>query len=250
VHPSGIITPAGGPNELRFDDNDTLWVAGWDQGAILGYSPEARAADSPRPTVIIEGPGLDQPTDIAFDGRGTMWVANQGSGATVAYAANQLRTGGQLRPAVTLRIRGFGANTPEALAFDRRGRLWVSSYYHDVVVGLVPSQLRSGSLKPRPACRIDLPADSGPIGLTVDRPGRLWIAEASASTVAALDLTHPGGEAVPVMTLRGDDVHMPHAITFDAKDNAWLPCYNGTLARFDASRLRTGTIDGADLIAT
>jgi sugar lactone lactonase YvrE len=248
VHPSAVISPAGGPNQLRFDRNGTLWVAGWGQGTILGYSPEALAAGSPRPTVIIEGPSLDQPTDIAFDRRGTMWVANQGTGAIVAYAADQLRDGGRLQPIVTLRVPGFGDDSPEALAFDRSGRLWVSSYYDDLVVGLAPSQLRSAS--PSPSFRIQLPSDSGPIGLTVDRMGRLWVAEASSSEVAALDLTHPGRRPVPVIVLKGDAVHMPHSVTFDAADNAWLPCYNGTVARFDASRVRPGTIEGADLIAT
>jgi hypothetical protein len=41
---------------------------------------------------------------------------------------------------------------------------------------------------------------------------------------------------------------MPHTVTFDAEGNAWLPCYNGIVARFDRSRVRPGIVDGPDLV--
>ena len=39
-----------------------------------------------------------------------------------------------------------------------------------------------------------------------------------------------------------------HTATLDAEGNAWLPCDNGTLARFDAAWLRLGRIEGAGVI--
>jgi sugar lactone lactonase YvrE len=248
LEPSTIVRSAGGPNELRFDARGTLWVAAWDQGVIRGYGLDALQASSPRPTVTISGPSLNQPTDIAFDHAGTMWVANQATGKIVGFAPDQIRHSGQPKPSVTLRLLGFGADTPEALAFDRRGRLWISSYYDDLVVGLSPSQLSTGV--PQPALRLDLPSDSGPIGLTVDAVGRLWVAEASRDRVVAFGVNRLAGRPRPLLTLTGRDLQMPHTVTFDSSGNAWLPCYNGVLARFDASRLHLGTIDGPDLVVS
>ncbi len=44
----------------------------------------------------------------------------------------------------------------------------------------------------------------------------------------------------------GLDLHATHR--FDVEGNSWLPCYNGTVARFDRSRLRPGTVDEPDLV--
>jgi sugar lactone lactonase YvrE len=112
-----------------------------------------------------------------------------------------------------------------------------------VVVALSPAQLSTGA--PRPDLRLDLPSDSGPIGLTVDGSGRLWVAEANRDRVVAF-----GADLTPLITLTGSDVRMPHSVTFDGAGSAWLPCYSGVLARFDASRLQPGTVDGPDLVVS
>jgi sugar lactone lactonase YvrE len=240
--PAATVRSVGGPNELRFDGDGTLWVAGWDDGEIRGYRPGDLRTGS-TPTVTIEGPLVNQPTDIAFDRTGTMWVANQATGTIVGFGADQIGRSGHAEPRVVLHVPGFGADTPEALAFDGRGRLWISSYYDDVVVALAPGQLASGA--PQPQVRLDLPPDSGPIGLAVDGAGRLWVAEASRDRVVAF-----GKDLIPLITLMGDDVLMPHTVTFDGGGSAWLPCYNGVLARFDASRLQPGTVTGPDLVVS
>jgi sugar lactone lactonase YvrE len=128
LEPSATVISVGGPNQLRFDAHGMLWVAGWDQGEIRGYAPGNLRSASARPTVTISEPSLNQPTDIAFDRTGTMWVANQASGKIVAFGADQIRSSGSPKPRVVLQLPGFGTNTPEALAFDRSGRLWISSY--------------------------------------------------------------------------------------------------------------------------
>jgi streptogramin lyase len=245
LQPSKIVSSVGGPNQIRFDARGTLWVAGWDRGVIRGYASSALQGASPRPTVTITGPDLSRPTDIAFDSTGRMWVANQGTGEILSFAPGQIGRTGQPTPAVVLRLPGFGQDTPEALAFDRRGRLWVSSYYDDLVIGLAPNQLSTGTH--RPAFRLRLPSGSGPIGLTVDLRGQLWVAEASRNSVVAFDINE-FAQSSPIMRLTGTDIKMPHTVTFDGAGSAWLPCYNGTLVRFDASRLRPGTIDGPDLV--
>jgi sugar lactone lactonase YvrE len=240
LDPTATVRSVGGPNELRFDTRGTLWVAGWDEGEIRGYRPADLRTGS-APEVTIDGPTLNEPTDIAFDHAGTMWVANQATGTIVGFGAGQIRRSGHPEPRVVLHLPGFGAETPEALAFDRRGRLWISSYYDDVVVALEPAQLVTGTS--RPGLRLDLPPDSGPIGLTVDGAGRLWVAEASRDRVVAF-----GPDLTPLITLTGDDVRMPHTVAFDEDGSAWLPCYNGVLVRFEASRLQPGRVIGPDLV--
>jgi sugar lactone lactonase YvrE len=146
---------------------------------------------------------------------------------------------------VILRIPGFGQGTAEAIAFDRDGRLWVSSYEGDVVVAILPKDLHTGS--PSPGVRLRLPTLSGPIGLTVRRD-RLWIAEASANAVVAYGLSREGPSRGPVATIRDPSQTMPHSITFDDRGDAWVPYYNGIVGRFRSDRLGARHVTEGDLV--
>jgi sugar lactone lactonase YvrE len=231
IEPSVTLTDLGGPNQLAFSADGVLWVAAYDDDAIRGYQPATLSTSGrAKASVSITGRQLTSPTDLAFDDRGWLWVANQGNGRVVAYAPEQLRASGQPQPRLVLRPFPGEQQPPLALAFGQDGRLWVSDHDLDVVVAFDRSQLQ-GSGVPRPSQRLQLEQFAGPIGLTFDGRGRLWIAEA---TLGQIDVFSQDAQAVPHRdaTLHGNDLQMPHSVTFAPDGGIWIPCYNETVLRY------------------
>jgi sugar lactone lactonase YvrE len=240
IDPAVTLSEVGGPNQMEFDAQGNLWVVEWDEDAVVSFDRNALTADGPaQPTTLLTGPHLGKPTDLAFDAAGNLWVANQENGEILEYALGQLGSTGHPAPALVLQPSEVRSGSPEALAFDEQGWLWVSSYYDDVVLGFDPAAVsRSGEVTA--TARLDLDPASGPIGLTIDPGGRLWVAEALAHHVAAFgpDL---GSTPSPATVLLADEaLVMPHSVTFDRKGNAWIPCYNGTVLRFDRAQVQPG----------
>jgi streptogramin lyase len=125
-------------------------------------------------------------------------------------------------------FRPFPAGTPEAIAIDLRGRLWVTNYNADVVEIFDVARLASGTA--RPTGRLVLPQLAGPIGITFDRRGRAWIAEATANAVSVY-ASAARGRARPVATVK-TGLEMPHTVTFGRRGDVWIPCYNDTVVRY------------------
>jgi sugar lactone lactonase YvrE len=233
IEPSVTLTDLGGPNQLAFAADGVLWVAAYDDDAIRGYQPAALSTSGrAKASVSITGRQLASPTDLAFDDRGWLWVANQGNGRVVAYAPAQLRASGRPEPRLVLTPFPGEQQPPLALAFSPGGWLWVSDYDLDVVEAFDRSQLQRTGV-PRPSQRLQLEQLAGPIGLTFDGRGRLWIAEATLGQIEVFSQDVP---AVPHRdaTLHGDDLQMPHSVTFAPDGSIWIPCYNGTVLRYAA----------------
>jgi sugar lactone lactonase YvrE len=237
VAPSVVLSGLGGPNQIQFDVDGNLWVAAWDSDSIDEYAAAALdTSGRPEPIVTIRGAQVRAPTDLVFDDQGGLWVANQSTGSIIRFASADLRSGGRPRPDVVL--RAFPEGTPQALAFAGQ-QLWVSDYDDDVISIFEPDQIaRSGS--PPPAARLLLPDLSGPIGLTF-HDDRMWVAEATADTVAVFPAS-ARGRIDPAMVIRDEACVMPHTVTFGSGGSVWVPCYNGTVLRFepDGSRRASG----------
>jgi len=142
-----------GPYALAFDSSGNLWVANYDNSTVVKY-PKARLANgarAPALTISADSSGsLNSPAGLAFDASGNLWVAANLSNKVLEYTQREL-SGGHLRPAVTLSSDAWGSlNSPEGLAFDSAGNLWVANYGDDSVAEFAPSELSSsGSWLPR-----------------------------------------------------------------------------------------------------
>jgi len=234
--PTRSVSTPGGPNQIAIDRMGWLWLADWDANTVSAYRPPDLASPSPRRAVVLSGPEIGSPTDLAFDHGGNLWVANQATGRILEYGARQIRHTGSPRPLASLALDGAGKGTPEAIAFDRNGRLWISDYYRDRLTVVGPDALQ-GNGPVTPLLEIRLPARTFPIGLTFDRAGRLWMAGARAIVVFRVD---PHRATDVAMRLAGPDVVMPHDVSFDSRGAAWVPCYNDTVLRFSAAALHAG----------
>src|SRR5204863_4963386 len=139
-----------------------LWLADWDSNTVSAYRPSDLATSSPDPAVVLSGPEIGSPTDVAFDRAGNLWVANQATGRILEYGLRQIRRTGSPRPLASFVPDGAGKGTPEAIAFDRSGRLWFSDYDRDRLMVVGPAELH-GSRRVAPLLEIRLPARTFPI---------------------------------------------------------------------------------------
>jgi secreted PhoX family phosphatase len=156
-----IVTPAEQTNfepVLAFDKDGNLWLSG---GVISGGSPQAeqdtvveyptaQLADGtqadPNQTLIVADTSvsgaLHAPSSITFDASGNLWVAfalggTGGAGGVEEFSAAALTGSGTSTPSPTvtldpaaftwgkIELQSFA--TPDGLAFDNAGDLWVAN---------------------------------------------------------------------------------------------------------------------------
>ncbi|MGH7702347.1 MAG: hypothetical protein ACREMO_04600 [Gemmatimonadales bacterium] len=126
--PAVILTGLGHPTAIAFDAAGSLWVSDLQARTVTGFPPmELIASGSPSSSIVLRGAAssLAVPGGLAFDASGNLWVANFGSRTLVAFTAAQLAAGGSPAPDVVVRSTAGSLSTPEGLAFDAGGNLWV-----------------------------------------------------------------------------------------------------------------------------
>ncbi len=210
------------PSSLAFDRAGDLWVANKfpTGGSVVEFTPSQLAASgAPTPKVTITSNGsrsIDTPLSLAFDGRGNLWVANGSSSSAtssiVGFTPAQISASGNPTPAVTLTPTsiapsGSSIASPDALAFDHSGNLWVANTVSTgSVVAFSPAQLAtSGSPVPGVVLASNGTNLNSPAGLTFDRFGNLWAANLAANSVTEFSPAQQAASATytPTSTLFG-----------------------------------------------
>ncbi len=192
---SGTPTPAvtlsatgaslDNPVGLAFDHAGDLWVADSGNSTLVELTPtQLSATGSPAPAVTLSATGtsLDNPVGLAFDGAGDLWASNATSSTLVAFTPSQLAGSGSPTPDVTLTSTASGSiDSPQGLAFDGAGYLWVANHANDSLVELGPTQLTSsGAPTPTSTVAGAVTGLTGPEGVAVppgnERPalGGYW----------------------------------------------------------------------------
>lgn len=176
------------PYGLAFDRNGTLWVTGSNQLVLYGFGAnQLSTSGSPTPahalTVATSAGGL---SGLAFDASGNLWIGVQsdpngsnGGGAIIELSPSQLgAASGTPTPVDSLIGAGatVGIATPNFLAFDTHGNLWVSGSQDTVVMFSNASLLALGtSSSPAAAVTLTTPFTAFPEGLAFDGSGNLWL---------------------------------------------------------------------------
>jgi len=201
------------PYNLAFDGSGDLWVS------LYGVRKVT-------PAVVIDGTAggsLAGPGGLAFDASGALWVGNYDNSTIVEFTAAQLAASGTPSPVVTLSSVSASISSPNDVAFDSNGNLWVSNDGAPSVVEFTPSQLTATG-SPVPAATIGSASlGTDPDGLAFDASGALWVADANGAAGSAGDVrrfTNPGSltgavTPTPDVILTGiDSVDYP-AVAFD-----------------------------------
>lgn len=136
------------------------------------------------PSRVLSGQGisgmLELPVDvsqtpgrIAMDGQGHLWLARTNSGSLARYAPEQLASVGTQVPTTVLE----GISSPQGLAFDREGNLWVAS--GDAVMKLPASGLNApGTHTAQPALTLEGGMSNARFP-TFDGSGNLYVLSAA-----------------------------------------------------------------------
>ncbi len=215
------------PYNLAFDGSGDLWVSLYGVSKVVMYSPSQLATGGAvTPAVVIDstaGGSLAGPGGLAFDASGALWVGNYDNSTIVEFTAAQLAASGTPSPVVTLSSVSASISSPNDVAFDSNGNLWVSNDGAPSVVEFTPSQLTATG-SPVPAATIGSASlGTDPDGLAFDASGALWVADANGAAGSSGDVrrfTNPGSltgavTPTPDVILTGiDSVDYP-AVAFD-----------------------------------
>ncbi len=236
---------------VAFDGAGNLWVADYN-----GYVFEYAAADldtsgTPTPVVKIDltayGSALYA---LAFDAAGDLWVPAYDANKLLMLTPSQLAAGGVQSATVEISATSGGSLvSPEALAFDASGALWVANYTN--IAKFTPAQL-AASGSPHPSVVLSVPSGttSYPVGIAFDASGNLWVSNQN-STIVRFDAGQlgTGGSPTPAATLQSPSTIDPSGLAFDASGNLWVSePSSATLRAFKNPGALTGSVaPGADV---
>ena len=208
-----------------------LWYAGDQLNAFTQDETTASNDDGPGITVAPSSPSA-RFHDLAFDRDGQLWTVPTTGDQILRLPAASL--GGGSGPAVpNLVLTSPGLVSPQSLAFDPAGNLWVVNFagagvgVANIVCFKAP-QAWSGNMNASPSVTISPAADAQSMGqfiegtaLAFDSKGSLWFA--SVSTVLRID--SPGTlagavTAAPAAAISTGDAYT--SIAFDTNGSLWI----------------------------
>lgn len=159
-------------------------------------------------------------TGAAFDPHGDLWLVSQGTGSFSELTAPQLTSSGQKVPAVTI----SGIASPNGIAIDRRGDIWVSSFGGSLYE-FTPAQVsKSGSPTAAVVISSTVGDLSGAARLAFDRLGDLWVVDYGADKAVEYSPRQLAatGAPVPTVVLSSSSFSEPNGLGFDGAGNLWV----------------------------
>jgi len=279
--PGATSTGLVGPYALAFDSGHNLWVADAFGNRILEYKAPFTTGEAA--SVVIgqssfttlapatTSTGLNTPNGLAFDPGGNLWVADSSNDRVLEYKApfstgeaaslvigqpNFTTNGNTVTNSTTL-------NSPNGLAFDPSGNLWVADLLNGRVLEYTTpfTTHQAASLvigEPNLTAANDVVSKTGlnaPNYVAFDSSGDLWVADGHRVLEYTTPLaTHEAASVVigqntftnssTVTTSTGLD--LPNALAFDSGGNLWVSDkLNNRVLRYDAP---LSTFEAASLV--
>jgi sugar lactone lactonase YvrE len=197
-------TSLNSPYGLAFDSSGNLWVADLQNGRVLEYTApfsthEAASLVIGEPSFTasndeVSKAGLNAPNSVAFDSSGNLWVVD---GHRVLEYAKPFAThepaslviGQNTFTNSSTVTTSSGLSSPNGLAFDSSGNLWVADKGNNRVLkytapfstyeaaSLVIGQPNFTSSATTPETEPTSTTLNQPSGLAFDSSGNLWVAD-------------------------------------------------------------------------
>jgi sugar lactone lactonase YvrE len=168
-----------------FDKKGALWFIDA-QDAVDEFTPaQLTASGNPSsPAVRVSSDAsLDGPEFGVFDKSDNLWISSEDNSEVEEFTASQLGSSGDKTPAVILSANSGSLDSPEQLAFDHKGNLWVANAGNATVVMFAKKQLKASGM-PVPAVTLSSSAFDEPTGLAFDGSGNLWVSNLTGGQIS------------------------------------------------------------------
>ena len=240
AHPSLIGTSAK-PLGIAFDRKGNLWTTVGLLQVQEFTAKQLRSAgksSSPTPAAVITSASFQDLVGSNFDAAGNLWIADA-SGAIYELSAAQLIAGtAVVTPALTITAPSY-FSSPQFVAFDKLGNLWVSDEGANSLFEFTPTELGAGGDQ---VPRVINSGLSAPGQLAFDHKQNLWVANYDNATVvefAKADVQASGSPA-PMATITSPNSILNGAwgVAFDQRNYMWVANYRtGAIVKFGPVQL-------------
>jgi len=163
----GIRAPQG----IAVDQQGNIWIANHVGNSVTEY-PHG----DPVAAKVYTSATLTLPFAIVVDGRGNKWIDDNAISTTAPGGVTRIDAQGRVHSA----IRGGGLSSPQGMAIDQRGNLWVANLASDSITEIAPT----GTIYPRSPIRAK--SLIGPWSTAIDGNGNVWIASFIGQTLTEL----------------------------------------------------------------
>ncbi|MDE1840597.1 MAG: NHL repeat-containing protein [Thaumarchaeota archaeon] len=249
-----------GPIGLAFDSAGNFWVADSGNNRILNYSSSSFGFNHPNATTVLgqssftaggfgtTATTLRAASALAFDSSGNLWVADEdnsrileythpfttGQAASLVLGQSSFTTGSTGTSTTTL-------NTPDALAFDSHGNLWVSDqgnhrileYSPPFTTGQAASLVLGHSTFTQSSSGINATALNNPFSLVFDSSGNLWVTDQNNNRILRYSTPFTNNMAASLVLgqssfttntvgTSNNTLNNPSNIVFDSSGNLWV----------------------------
>ena len=225
-HPNPSSTIAGdntglstiGPSGIAVDPAGRVYVA-QSQGmnSILTYAPGATGNAAPVDVISGSKTGLSYPQGVALDAAGRLYVTN-----IIPYPANVPSitvyapgASGNASPVATIQGSNTGLGTPQDIAVDAQGRVYVANGGGGSVTVYAPGA--NGNVSPIASISGSNTGLTEPIGIAVDGTGKIYVSNFLA---CGYDIASQGiqvfaaganGNATPIASIKGSNTGLDGA---------------------------------------
>ncbi len=194
------------------------WVGDYPYDQLIRVDPRTGAQKTY--ALPVTGGGMHT---LHFDEAGFLWITLQLTDMVARFdpAAETFRIYGGFQPGSL--IHSFAYDEHGLIAFDTRGRMWLSEFGTNALASLNPD---TGEVK-----EYALRGDAGhTYGVALDSKERVWFTKYNENTFGYLDPAT--GSVVEKQMPR--PYSAPHRMDIDDKDRLWIPNSGyGTLAMYD-----------------
>lgn len=216
AYPNGITDGSlQAPQGIAVDQYDNLWIANQGSDTVTFY-PKG----NPSQAKVISGGGLYNPFTIVIDAAGNAWVNNGSLDPNVPGSVTKISPGGT--PTGPFVVAGM--RSPQGMAIDSAGDLWISSLVDSTVTWLGPDGALKGQFR--------APSIEGGWGLAVDGDDNVWVASFIGEKVTKLCGRNPArcprgaetGDPISPRLHGSTNGGLQHvtAVQIDQSGNAWV----------------------------